>query len=239
MSRDARIRLEGKLEVFEGAVTTLREAVVRARRGEFRALGAAMDLDVEQVRAQVARVDPSHPQLEEFRRLQTEAASIVQVRAGQMKVPELPVRRALEALVAEPVSYEGVARHPLGPILPVVIGLLVLIEVALIQNPAPLVLHGGVAVYLVIMNWLSPLMRVTSRRMFVGEEVFELADVKSVQIERLMVRSTRPWRLTATLNGGEQVQVRLPYVPEGFTAALHRVRARLPISRTGWAWACF
>lgn len=239
MSRDARIRLEGKLEVFEGVVTTLRAALVRARRGEFCALGAAMDLDVEEVRAQVARVDPAQPQLEEYRRLQTEAATLVHARARLMKLPEQPVRRALDALVAEPVSYEGVARHPLGLLLAVVIGLLVVAEVALIQNPAPLVLHGGVAVYLVIMDWLSPRLRVTSRRMFIGEHVFELADVKSVQIDRLMVRSSKPYRLTANLNGGEQVQVRLPYVPEAFTAALQRDRAGLPVSRAYWVWAWF
>lgn len=239
MSRDARIRLEGKLEVLEGEVATLRAAVVRARRGEFRALGAAMDLDVEEVRAQVARVSPAQPELEEFRRLQAEAASVVQDRARQMKVPEQPVRRALEALVAEPVVYEGVARHPLGLLGPMVLMVFALIEVALLRHPGPLVLHGGLAVFLVLKDWLSPRLRVTSRRMFLGEQVFELADVKALQIERLMVRSTRPWRLTATLNGGEQVQLRLPYVPEGFTAALLLARPRLPISRTGWAWAWF
>ena len=239
MSRDVRIRLEGKLEVFEAALATLRAAVVSARRGEFRALGTAMDLEIEDVRARVARVDPARPELEEFRRLQTEAETVVRARARLMKVPDLPVRRALDALVAEPVGYEGVARHPLGLLLAAAIGLFVVAEVALTRNLAPLILHGGVALFLVVSDWFSPRLRVTGRRMFIGDQVFELADVRSVQIERLMVRSTKPYRLTASLNGGEQVQVRLPYVPEAFTDALRRARARMPVSRTGWAWAWF
>jgi hypothetical protein len=237
MSRDARIRLEGKLEVFEASVATLRAAVVRARRGEFRALGAAMDVDVEEVRAEVARVDAALPQLAELRRLRAEAETVVRARARQMGLPEQPVRRTLEALVTEPVSYEGVARHPLGLAGPVVFGLMVIVEVAVMRHPAPLLLHGSMALFLLVMDLLSPRLRVTSRRLFIGAQVFELADLKEIKIEHLMVRSTKRYRLTATLNGGEQVQLRLPFVPEEFTAALRRTRPKLTISSASWVWA--
>ncbi len=237
MSNDTRIRLEGRLEVFEESVARLSAAVVRAKRGDFRALGAVMDLEDDEVRAQVARVDPAQPQLEASRRLRAEAETVVRARARLMNLPEQPLRRALEALVAEPLAYEGVARHPLGLVVPVVIGLMVVVEVAVMRHPAPLLLHGGLALFLVIMDVVSPRLRVTSRRMFIGKQVFELADVKTIHIEHLMVRSPKRYRLTATFNGGEQVQVRLPYVPEAFTAALRRARPQLQISRANWVWA--
>lgn len=238
MLRDARIRLEGRLEVLERAVATMREAIVRARRDEFSLLGEAMALNVDEARDQIARLAPHDPELEQLQRtwvsLQVEAQRVVRARARLMKVPAQPLKQAVESLRAEPVLYEDVARPPLAWLAPTVFLLMTAIEVTAMQSPAPLLMHGSVGVYLAIRWWLSPTLRVTRLRVFVGEQVFELADLKGVEIERLFVRSTRPWRLTASLRSGVRVEVRIPDAPLAFTDALHRVG--VPISRKDWSW---
>ena len=71
--------------------------------------------------------------------------------------------------------------------------------------------------------------------MFIGKLVFDLAEVKGVEIEWLMRSSLKRSLLTVTLQSGAQVEVRLPAVPEDFLFAL-RFRAQVPVSRKGW-WA--
>ena len=71
--------------------------------------------------------------------------------------------------------------------------------------------------------------------MFIGKLVFDLAEVKGVEIVWLMRSSLKRSLLTVTLQSGAQVEVRLPAVPEDFLFAL-RFRAQVPVSRKGW-WA--
>lgn len=234
MFRDARIRLEGRLEELERAVATLRAAIARARGGDFVQLGLAMRLKVDE--AQLARVALGEPEVERLQRswgsLRAEAAQVVRVRARVMRIPE---QGALEALVAEPVRYEGAARHPFAWLMPVAIFLFTALEVMVARHPAPLFIHGGVGVILMVSLCLAPRLRLTARRVFIGKLVFELAEVKCVQLERLMRSSFKRSLLTVTLQSGAQVEVRLPAVPEDFLFAL-RFRAQVPVSRKGW-WA--
>lgn len=236
MLRDARIRLEGRLEELERAVATMRAAIARARGGDFVQLGLAMRLNVDE--AQIARVALGEPEVERLQRswgsLRSDAEKVVRDRARVMRIPE---QGALEALVAEPVRYEGVARHPLAWLMPVVILLFAFVEVMALRHPAPLIMHGGVGVILTVALCLAPPLRLTARRVFIGDQVFELAELKGVELERLMRSSFKRSQLTVTLQSGAQVEVRLPAVPEDFLFAL-RFRAQVPVSRKGW-WAWF
>jgi hypothetical protein len=238
MLRDARIKLEGQLEVLERAVASLREAIALARRNEFSLLGEVLDLSVDEAWDQIARLAPHEPELQRLQRtwiaLQVEAQKVVRGRARLMRAPEQPLKRAVESLRAEAVLYEAAARHPMALLTAVVVLVMTAIEVWLMQSPWPLLLHGSLAVYLAVSVWLSPMLRVTRRRVFVGAHVFEFSELKCLEVEWLLVRSTRRYRLTAILLSGERVELRLPDLPLAFTDALER--NGVAITRKGCLW---
>lgn len=233
MLSDARIRLEGRLEAFEHALAQLRHALVRAEHGEFTALEPALDgFDV----APIARLANREVELRALLRhkaaLERRGEELVFARARTLRLPPAALRPTLHALLAEPVLYEGAARSPW---LPWGLGALIAfiaLEVVLMRHPAPLFIHGGVVAFMCAAHLRAPALRVTSRRLFIGEQTFALENVRLVSIHRVFSRSSTPHQLTLVLREGPPVVLKLAHVPGDFCFML-RERG-LSVTRTGW-----
>ena len=232
MLRDARIQLEGQLELFEQGIAELRSAAAHARRGDFGPLAAALSADhnffaIERLATQEPGL---RALLEERRRLEAVAERLVKARARTLQNPERPLLAALRELSSEPVLYEGAARSPLTWVIAGFLSLLIAGEVSQF-GLAPLFVHGVAVVALVIFALRAPTLRVTSRRVFLGRESVELAQIRFVRVHRTLSRSN-PFRVTIDLHQGGSIEKKLSSVADEFCEALRS--CGVSVSRTGW-----
>jgi hypothetical protein len=223
MLRDARIRLEGRLEELEAAIVALETGLRFAKRGQFTLLREAMNRDTREARAQIAKLD--EPELKavqrKWARLHARAAAVITRRARIMRVPELPLEGALDALATEPVAYEESVRTPTWAwsLTGIVGTLLVFFQMFRHSYFPPM--FGAVALALVLLGDALGAVRfiLTDQRLLIGPHQAALKDVHSVLFERVGRRKARVFVVIVQLRTGARFTQQVPRVPLDFIQA--------------------
>lgn len=233
---DVRVRLEGQLEILEGAIANLEDACAQLDAPAPRRLvdALARELAPETLRALAAarRLDPNPALalvLTRYSEAQAKFAAKVRARLARLRLPPSPLNHAVDAIEAEPIQFarwlvSGAAR-------PVLAGGLVLAGALTLVGAPPMLCLAPLTWFSLFTVRASHVV-VTPRRIFIGRESFALAEVKSV--ERSLWNSPRPY-VVEILHAGRRLERRLPCVPGELRRHLKAAGVRLHLWR--WFWA--
>ena len=235
---ELRRRLEGAWETLEAATVAFETAAKSLAREQPEGVAHAMALRdseaVQRARDAVLRYADGEPALEalvlRYRTSRAELLERLHARTAELGIDEPSYVALASALEREPVLCAGraVSWWPLAAFTVVAAGL---VGVSFGQKGAVLALlvAGG----LVAASLLSSLkLRVNARAFAIGAQVFKISEVTGVQVKRVERRTSRGGRtfeFDVVIERATHVDtVRLPMVPDGFTAAL--VRLGVPVS---------
>ena len=193
----ARIRLEGALEIVETVTTSLERAEADLALGHTEQVAATLALRDEprtlHARAALERLlddEPAlGPVLERFSSAKRALDGRVRARAALLGLEGEAVNTALETLHAEPLLYAGRV-GAWGLLLVLGVGFVVMGVVTWGERGWGLFIAVAAAAMAYVF-FGAPRVVVTRRRVCIGPQVVLLAEVRSVQVARVITRGAR------------------------------------------------
>jgi hypothetical protein len=238
MEADARIRLEGRLEIVEQGTLEAIWALDGLKRNEWRGAARALDTKradaVAAVRA-MARVEPSLDRvLTRFERAHRRLGRAVAARAAARGLPVEPPRDQLRRLIEDDVLFEADLHTPMLGLAVPLYGVVLLMGVCLWPEHfgwiPPAVLAGFLATLSVLYGGTTTVL-VTRDRLVVGRHVVRIADLRRVTTDSTY--SPRPSVLWLETTSHVR-RATLPWIPEQMIDAL--ATRGVAIERHDWPY---
>lgn len=241
---EARIRLEGQLEVLEEAASALEQACAQLDAGRVGGVATALKLrdapETLHARVAVEELVESEPDLAEVLERFTVArrgfVEKLQERAHELGLEGEAPSAIVHSMTNDPVLYQSRGVSPV--VLGVILGVAGFVMVATWGQRGPPLLAGIVMGVVVLSFFGSNRLVVTSKRVVIGPQVVSLDGVQSIHIHRFEYRGQKGGRrvhyeVTFERGGeGYEPMVRLERMPEGFRSALCRTGVAVRFSET-------